>query len=571
MTSQHHVVDIIIDDDDDQDDIDDDRGHAPIPNEVYTLDDSHDNDSNHGWWSEINDGVELSPSTQPPPAPFPKLLAPSVTAPFRSVTADEMNEFVARRGNATANDSNELDILITYLHGQKALYEYASNYTKYKHTFVMMPCIALSALLTFISPLATCSSKYGAVTYICSAGITCALAVIQFTNWESTANSYKQTSLQYEKLKMSLEIANNTLLFIDQKKERTQMVADKVHEFEHVIAEINDRHHHTLTIPVNIKQLFPFIAYVNIFSFMKRIEMYKHQKINSLRDIKNEIRYIFYKWRKRRVQHFYNQNLERESIDSADIRDGGDDDDDDHDHDRSDPPSQRTITSSPFILLPNHPYFSSAEQDHAPPPPPHHPPIFLPPLRSKQIASTKKTNACCDSTPKKTSSWKPSSSSETHTNSSMKYSCAKSNTPKRNLAGSSCSCVEPTTHTAAPSNSHKIPSSTNTCSPYTPYKPLLGACGARGACGAYVPAALFLITTTSLTFVVMACFASLAAPSYCAVSRAYRVGTGEREWRIGVTHDEEEEDGNNHRSTVVRTQNSRCMTMPRPNVQHRVQ
>ena len=74
--------------------------------------------------------------------------------------------------------------------------------------------------------------------------------------------------------------------------EYSELVTSKVIEFERKITEI---HCNVISIPSEIKLLFPVISHINIFSFIKHIETYKRNLIIRYKDIKNEISYIRYK------------------------------------------------------------------------------------------------------------------------------------------------------------------------------------------------------------------------------------------------------------------------------------
>jgi hypothetical protein len=57
------------------------------------------------------------------------------------------------------------------------------------------------------------------------------------------------------------------------------------------IKEQND-----MLIPEDVKQKFPIISNVNIFSTINAIEMHRKTFIEQLRSVKNEIRFIHAKW-----------------------------------------------------------------------------------------------------------------------------------------------------------------------------------------------------------------------------------------------------------------------------------
>jgi hypothetical protein len=81
-------------------------------------------------------------------------------------------------------------------------------------------------------------------------------------------------------------------------------------EIENKINDMKDTS--AIIIPNEIKRIFPVICHVNIFSFIKRIEVYKKNLMIKLKDIKNEIGYIEFKWgsqinekQKLRLSHLY--------------------------------------------------------------------------------------------------------------------------------------------------------------------------------------------------------------------------------------------------------------------------
>ena len=99
---------------------------------------------------------------------------------------------------------------------------------------------------------------------------------------------------QYDKLQTKLEIANSKLLFIDNEAEQTNLIMEKIREFEDSMSEIKENT--SVFIPEELKPLFPLICHINIFSLIKKIETYKKTLIVKYKDVKNEMRYIFYKY-----------------------------------------------------------------------------------------------------------------------------------------------------------------------------------------------------------------------------------------------------------------------------------
>jgi hypothetical protein len=97
----------------------------------------------------------------------------------------------------------------------------------------------------------------------------------------------------YDKLETSLELTNSKLLFLEKESEKKILVLNKIKEIEKKMNEIKETN--KILIPEEVKTIFPIICNSNIFSFIKKIEIYKKNLIIKFKDVKNEIRYILFK------------------------------------------------------------------------------------------------------------------------------------------------------------------------------------------------------------------------------------------------------------------------------------
>jgi hypothetical protein len=189
--------------------------------------------------------------------------------------------------------SNELDILITYLNGQKNLYIHSKNFTSCKLNLLMVPTLFLSTCVTIISPF-ICMYGWSNVTIsILNATITLLISLVNYFKLESSLQMYSHMASQYDKLLTILEMANGRLLFLDDEGEQNTIIKDTLREFKEKIYEIKDTNNNF--IPEDIKSIFPIISHINVFSFIKRIETYKKSLIYKYCDTNNELRYILFK------------------------------------------------------------------------------------------------------------------------------------------------------------------------------------------------------------------------------------------------------------------------------------
>jgi len=211
---------------------------------------------------------------------------------FRKLTYKEveksLNEYTSENKN-----SNELEIIITYLNGQKNLYIHSKNFTQCKLNALMIPTLFISTVVTVISPFVCSSTWSDMYIVVLNAIITLLISLVNYYKLESTYQIYGHIACQYDKLQTVLEMANSRLMFLDNEIDQNHLVIEKLKEFEEKIFEIKDAT--TIFIPDDIKNVFPIISHINIFSFIKRIETYKKSLTLKYCDVKNEMRYIIFK------------------------------------------------------------------------------------------------------------------------------------------------------------------------------------------------------------------------------------------------------------------------------------
>ena len=195
--------------------------------------------------------------------------------------------------DSTCKLSNELDIIITYLNGQKHLYLHSKIYTHFKLNLLMVPTLIISSVVTTLSQFIGTNEWPIIVIPILNAILTLLVSLVSFFKLESSSQIYANMATQYDKLQTILEVANSHLIFLDDELEQNILVVKTIKEFEIKIFEIKDSN--TIFIPERVKRQFPLISHINIFSFIKRIATYRKSLIHKYRDAKNEIRYILHK------------------------------------------------------------------------------------------------------------------------------------------------------------------------------------------------------------------------------------------------------------------------------------
>jgi hypothetical protein len=189
--------------------------------------------------------------------------------------------------------SSEVDILTTYIRGQKNLYIQSKHFTQRKLNLLMFPCLFISAAITIVAPFVECYHWSTGFISGLNAVIMLCVSLINYLKLESSIENYLYNVKQYDKLETALEMTNNKLLFIESHKEKATLVLNKIKDVERKIGEIKESTN--ILIPEDVKSLFPIICHINIFSFIKKVEIIKKNLIIKFKDVKNEIRYILFK------------------------------------------------------------------------------------------------------------------------------------------------------------------------------------------------------------------------------------------------------------------------------------
>ena len=130
---------------------------------------------------------------------------------FKEVEDEIWKDYFSEKGYY----SSALDILATYLRGQKLIYMESKNFCETRLNYLMMPAILLSTAATVLSSVV---KDYGWGMYLI-AGINGVIAflltLVNYLKLDATSEAHKISSHQYDKLQTSIEFLSGTTLLFD--------------------------------------------------------------------------------------------------------------------------------------------------------------------------------------------------------------------------------------------------------------------------------------------------------------------------------------------------------------------
>ena len=208
---------------------------------------------------------------------------------YKKFTYKEVEEKIFQNFFDDSTDwSSSLDIIGTYLRGQKLIYMESKSYCENKLNRLMMPSIFLSTAATVLSAIV--KDYYWGAYLIASVNglIAFLLAIVNYLKLDAASEAHKITSHQYDKLQSKTEfLSGQILLFNNTNKEMIQQEMENVKKKIEEIKETN-----RFIVPKKVRTLYPIMFNTNVFLIVKKINDITKKKINKIKDLKNEKNYL---------------------------------------------------------------------------------------------------------------------------------------------------------------------------------------------------------------------------------------------------------------------------------------